>query len=804
VQIRVAVLATLVLSANVVPTTALAQGASLEATPGGTAPAGSTVTVKWSGPNGPGDYVTVVRKGAEPNAYLDYKPTSSGRTPVNPVVIVLPAEPGAYEIRYLTGNPRRVLAQVPYEVTAVTASIEGPAGVTPDSRFEVTWSGPNNGGDFVTIVATGAAPRAYGSYVDARNGRTDKPGRTVATLRAPAKPGSYELRYVQQGTRVIGTRPIEVSATAAPNTTPPLTVVPIIPVAQGLLTTTQAPPATTPPAAAPAPAQSAPSLSSGSAATTAISSVATATGRAASSSGLTDLNGCTLPLSQAVDLNPPIVTPGGVSFVWQRHRASPAGPWGSPNTSPYGTFLNAVYTVTRQDLGGTPVAVIEANNWGSSVTFPPKVDYIHRTHLEPGKTYRYTITTYLRGVTVTPPNVQVPFDNGCASREVTVTGPTPATLTLRRVTPGSGTVTIAWDTTAQGQSGFLVLGTGLPPEGTAVGGGAREVTIANLSNGNGEWLVSPYWNDPPNRVIDVSTGLKVTSATKAASGKYRISIAGFQAHHETFDNQASLDGRGDEVYAAAIVTRWFKAYPSAGATSPIVIKSDVYGDSNGSTRVPAGHASAQGGLLGGDVVPAGWGPGQAPSASRTAGRFPLTIWEGELSDGNDNLAIHPTLWEFDGNTEAYDVWARNTSGWSASANYFNQDVLKPAMSWRRTQSIIFQWAAPLTVDSADVFSIDIPKHSPEELSAGKDRPIGLDAYLWARDAQNIYDYSRIFWVDQQLSLNHGNIEAFLDGPPAPGLARGMIAMRLTDSDTHSPESRLDGDYTLFLYIERLP
>jgi hypothetical protein len=195
---------------------AFAQGASVEPTPAGSAQAGSTVTVTWSGPNGRGDYITVVRKGARPFDYLDYKVTSDGRAPVNPVLLVMPAEPGAYEIRYVRNNPREVLAAVPFEVTAIAASIEGPASVTPDARFEVAWVGPNNRGDFVTIVAAGAATRAYGSYVDARSGTPDKKtGRTVATLRAPAQPGRYELRYVKQGTHIIGTRTIDVGASAA-------------------------------------------------------------------------------------------------------------------------------------------------------------------------------------------------------------------------------------------------------------------------------------------------------------------------------------------------------------------------------------------------------------------------------------------------------------------------------------------------------------------------------------------------------------------------------------------------------------
>ena len=58
----------------------LAQGAaSLEVTPSGAAPAGSTVMVKWSGPNASGDYITVVRKGAPVFEYLGYQATSDGR-----------------------------------------------------------------------------------------------------------------------------------------------------------------------------------------------------------------------------------------------------------------------------------------------------------------------------------------------------------------------------------------------------------------------------------------------------------------------------------------------------------------------------------------------------------------------------------------------------------------------------------------------------------------------------------------------------------------------------------------------------
>jgi hypothetical protein len=222
--------------------TAWAQGtATLEVVPGGSAAAGATVTVRWSGPNGRGDYITIARRGAEPNAYLDYRFTSNGSTPVNPVSLVLPAEPGEYEIRYLLGNPRRVLAAVPYAVTKITATVDGPAIVAPGASFAISWSGPNNRGDWLTIITPGARPQAYGSYVDAAAGRAEtRTGNRSATLRAPAQPGRYELRYVQQGTHIIGTRAIDVAAGAATAPTPPpqLTATPLAGPALGQIAAT--------------------------------------------------------------------------------------------------------------------------------------------------------------------------------------------------------------------------------------------------------------------------------------------------------------------------------------------------------------------------------------------------------------------------------------------------------------------------------------------------------------------------------------------------------------------------------------
>jgi Ca-activated chloride channel family protein len=172
--------------------------ASLELTPAAQAPAASTVSVKWSGPDRPGDYVTVVKAGATVTEYLDYRETRSG----NPVSITLPAETGDYEMRYVLGQPQRVLAAVPLKVVATTASVSGPPAAPAGSQIAVTWTGPANAGDWITIVRPDVPESAYNDYFDVATARN--------RLVVPLEPGDYELRYVLAGKSVIARAPIQV------------------------------------------------------------------------------------------------------------------------------------------------------------------------------------------------------------------------------------------------------------------------------------------------------------------------------------------------------------------------------------------------------------------------------------------------------------------------------------------------------------------------------------------------------------------------------------------------------------------
>ncbi len=154
--------------------------------------AGGEISVRWRGPDGQGDYISIDPPDAPDRDYLQYRYTRSG----NPALIRIPEEPGRYEIRYHQGQKRTVIARVPLEVQANSATVSGPPSAVGGSDFEVEWSGPDNAGDYITIVPRGAAARDYLSYHYTKAGN---PG----TIEAPLDPGAYELRYMTGRSRAI-------------------------------------------------------------------------------------------------------------------------------------------------------------------------------------------------------------------------------------------------------------------------------------------------------------------------------------------------------------------------------------------------------------------------------------------------------------------------------------------------------------------------------------------------------------------------------------------------------------------------
>lgn len=173
-------------------------GASMEA-PDSVA-AGAMFDVTWSGPGYNDDWITVVEPDAADRAYTDYEYTRNGET----LTLRAPLEPGDYELRYVQAG-QEVIARKPLTVTAVEAAMDAPDSVEVGTYHEIGWTGPAGRNDWLTIVRPGEAANRYTDYAYTRDG--DR-----LTLRMPLEPGNWELRYVQDGKKVLAAQPLDVTA----------------------------------------------------------------------------------------------------------------------------------------------------------------------------------------------------------------------------------------------------------------------------------------------------------------------------------------------------------------------------------------------------------------------------------------------------------------------------------------------------------------------------------------------------------------------------------------------------------------
>jgi Ca-activated chloride channel family protein len=159
-----------------------------------TAAAGAIIEATWTGPGNQGDYIDLVPRG--------YTATSGEATYVYvrdavPVgKLRVPTSPGEYDVRYVLQltNERKVKATAPLSVTAATATITVPPNAEAAEPVEIAWQGPAGEGDYIDLVPTGYTQTSGEiTYAYTRDGNPAK-------LTVPGKSGSYEVRYILEGT----------------------------------------------------------------------------------------------------------------------------------------------------------------------------------------------------------------------------------------------------------------------------------------------------------------------------------------------------------------------------------------------------------------------------------------------------------------------------------------------------------------------------------------------------------------------------------------------------------------------------
>ncbi|QXT38538.1 VWA domain-containing protein [Gymnodinialimonas ceratoperidinii] len=193
-----------------VPITVTPASASLTAQ--GSAVAGATIEVAWTGPDYERDFIGITPVDGTGNyRFVNTTPTSEG----SPLRVLMPSVPGDYMLEYVEGQDRSAITTVPITVTPATATLTAPATALAGSTIEVAWTGPDYTRDFIGVTPVGAE----GNYRFVNTTRTSE-GRTLPLL-MPTEPGEYILEYVEgQDRSAITTVPITITEVEASITAP--------------------------------------------------------------------------------------------------------------------------------------------------------------------------------------------------------------------------------------------------------------------------------------------------------------------------------------------------------------------------------------------------------------------------------------------------------------------------------------------------------------------------------------------------------------------------------------------------------
>jgi Ca-activated chloride channel family protein len=174
------------------------------------ATAGAIVSIAWKGPNNQGDYLTIVPKTTEDGGYAECANTTAG----SPVKITAPMETGDGEIRYMSGQSRRVLGRRPIKILPADVTLAARDEVVAGAVVEITWKGPNNRNDYLTVVAKTVPDGGRGAIAYTAQSSTLK-------VTAPGEVGAGEIRYMSgQGDLVLARRPINFVAAEVTLTAP--------------------------------------------------------------------------------------------------------------------------------------------------------------------------------------------------------------------------------------------------------------------------------------------------------------------------------------------------------------------------------------------------------------------------------------------------------------------------------------------------------------------------------------------------------------------------------------------------------
>lgn len=169
-------------------------------------PISTEFEVRWSGPSGSGEYLTLVPAATPDGDYGDYVYTRGKGS--GSVKLSTPSSGGAFEVRYMTSPGNVIIGRHALKVEDVALSLQFAPSVGMGERLSVRWEGPGNPRDYITIVPPETPDAEYGDYEYTRVNPVE--------LMVPETPGRFEVRYLSaDGDRVLARGTLEVGAASA-------------------------------------------------------------------------------------------------------------------------------------------------------------------------------------------------------------------------------------------------------------------------------------------------------------------------------------------------------------------------------------------------------------------------------------------------------------------------------------------------------------------------------------------------------------------------------------------------------------
>jgi hypothetical protein len=368
-----------------------------------------------------------------------------------------------------------------------------------------------------------------------------------------------------------------------------------------------------------------------------------------------------------------------------------------------------------------------------------------------------------------------------------VAGPVPTPQDFRVLTAksGPGGTTLSWSPAYyEDATGFLPIQTYQVTGGgitKTVTGAAQMVVPFTTGAGTYQWKLSALLPD--------GIGGWIASAAPAVldytSNRYRLVALGFWAEAPSHDDILDLDGKGDEVFLAAVVNVTDRGLTTNSVTS---IRTGTFGEFISNTthsagRIAAGTAGPRGGIRANDYIPSSLSlTGPTPASSST--NLPWIIWEGALDD-NAMVVLEPVLWEYDGNAGGFDIYMGRQK-WYAENNYASND-LRPIITALRDAEVLDR--GPGVVSYSCVITPWLYDRNP--CSGPSDRPLGIKARQPAGNHNDFFTHP--------LVLTQSAILKALAAPGPRNLPGGTIIYPFVDA-TSPTQAR----YELYLRVERLP